>query len=91
MSVPAGLGTSFMNISATNSATQEKHVEFLIGTRTPIWKVCAQKRHPVASISADCACPKGATASKQPRTIAHIRVSIISTGQGYVWGRPPLY
>jgi len=59
----------------------------------------ARKGHPVASVSAVCACPQGGTAKLrpaqktwvQPGTIAHIPMKSTYTGHGFVTGRPPLY
>jgi len=36
LSVPAILGTSFIDVSTKNIATQEQHVELLDGTKVPI-------------------------------------------------------
>jgi len=99
MSVPAILGTSFMDIATKNIATQEQHVELLNGTKVPIRRDGARKGHPIASVSAVCACPQGGTAKLrpaqktwvQPRTIAHIPVKSTYTGHGFDTGRAPLY
>jgi len=82
MSVPTILGTSFMATATKIIATQEQHVELLNGTKVPIRRDSARKRHPIASVSAVCACPQGGTAKLrpaqktwvQPVTIAHIPV-----------------
>jgi len=99
MSVPAVLGASFMDIATKNIATQEQHVELLNGTKVPIRRNGARKGHPIASVSAVCACPQGGTAKLrpsqktwvQPGTIAHIPVKSTYTAHGFVTGRPPLY
>jgi len=99
MSVPAILGTSFMDIATLSIATQEQHVELLNGTKVTIRKGGARKGHPVASVSAVCACPQGGTvklrpAQKtwvQPGTSTHIFVKSNYTGHGFITGRPPLY
>jgi len=57
MSVPTILGTSFMDIATKNIATQEPHVELLNDTKVPILRDGAREGHPVASVSAVCACP----------------------------------
>jgi len=56
MSVPALLGTSFMDIAKKNIARQEQHVKLLNGTKVPIRRYGSRKGHPVASVSAVCAC-----------------------------------
>jgi len=99
MSVPALLGASFMDIATKNNATQEQHVELLNGTKVPIRRDGARKGHPIASVSAVCACPQGGTAKLRPArrtwvkpgTIAHIPVKGTYTGHGFVTGRPLLY
>jgi len=99
MSVPAMLGTSCMDIETKNMAAQEQHVGLLNGTKVPIRRGGARKGHPVASVSAVCACPQGFTAKLrsaqktwvQPGTIAHIPVKRNYTGHGFITGRPPLY
>jgi len=99
MSVPAILGASFMDIATKNIATQEQHVELLIGTKVPIRRDGARKGHPIASVSALCACPQGGTAKLRPArktwvkpgTIAHIPVKGTYTGHGFVTRRPLLY
>jgi len=99
MSVPAILGASFMDIATKNIATQEQHLELLNGTTVPIRRDDARKGHPIASVSAVCACPQEGTAKLrpaqktcvQPGTIAHIPVKSTYTGHGFVTRRPPLY
>ena len=99
MSVPAILGASFMDIATKNIATLEQHVELLNGTKVPIRRDGARKGHPIASVSAVCACPQGGTAKLRPArktwvkpgTIAHIPVKGTYTGHGFVTGRPLLY
>jgi len=99
MSVPAILGASFMDIATKNIATQEQHVELLNGTKVPIRRDVARKGHPIASVSAVCACPEGGTAKLRPArktwvkpgTITHMPVKGIYTGHGFVTGRPLLY
>jgi len=99
MSVPAILGASFMDIATKNIATREQHVELLNGTKVPIRRDGAHKGHPIASVSAVCACPQGGTAKLRPArrtwvepgTIAHIPVKGNYTGHGFVTGRPLLY
>ena len=66
MSVPAILGTSFIDVATKNIATQEQHVELLNGTKEPIKRRGAPKGHPDASISAVCACPAGVAAQLKP-------------------------
>jgi len=99
MSVPAILGASFMDIATKNNATQEQHAELLHGTKVPIRRDGARKGHPIASVSAVCACPQGGTAKLKPArktwvkpgTIAHIPVKGNYTGHGFVTERPLLY
>jgi len=99
MSVTATLGASFMDIATKNIATQEQHVELLNGIKVPIRRDGARKGHPIASVSAVCACPQGGTAKLRPArktwvkpgTIAHIAVKGTYTGHGFVTGRPLLY
>jgi len=99
MSVPAILGTSFMGIATKNIATQEQHVELLNGTKVPIRRDGSCTGHPVASVSAVCACPQVVTAKLrparktwvQPGTVAHIPVKSTYLGHGFVTGRTPLY
>ena len=82
MSVPAIPGASFMDISTKNTATQEQHVELLNGCKVPIRRECSRNGHPIASVSAVCACLQGGTSKLmparttcvQPGTIAHIPV-----------------
>ena len=66
MSVPAVLGASFMDIATKNIATQDQHVALLNGTKVLIRRDGARKGHPIASVSAACACPQGATAKLSP-------------------------
>ena len=99
MSVPAILGTSFIDAATKNIATQEQHVELLNGTKVPIKRREGPRGRPDASTSAVCACPGGITAQLkparktwvQPGTIAHVPVRSTFTGHGLVKGRPPLY
>jgi len=99
MSVPAILGASFLDIATKNIATQEQHVELLIGTKVPMRRDGAREGHLIASVSAVCACPQGGTAKLRPErktwvkpgTIAHIPVKGTYTGHGFVTGRPLLY
>jgi len=99
MSVPAILGASFMDSATKNIETQEQHVELLNGTKVPIRRDGARKGHPIASVSAVCACPQGGTAKLRPArkawvkpgTIAHIPAKGTYTGHGFVTGRPLLY
>jgi len=99
MSVPAILGASFMGIATKNIATQEQHVELLNGTKVSIRRDGARKGHPIASVSAVCACPQGGTAELRPArktwvepgAITHISVKGTYTGHGFVTGRPLLY
>jgi len=56
MNVPAVLGASFMDIAIQNIATQQQHVELLNGIKVPIRRDGARKGHPIASVSAVCAC-----------------------------------
>jgi len=98
MSVPAILGTSCMDIATKSIATQEQHAELLNGIKVFIRRDGARKGHPIASVSAVCACPQGGTGKLspeqktwvQPRTIAHIPVKSTYTGHGFVTWRPPL-
>jgi len=98
MSVPAVLGASFMGIATKNIATQEQHVELRNGTKVPIRIDGARKGHPIASVSAVCACPQGGTAKLrpakknwvQPGTIAHNPVKSTHAGHGFVTGRHSL-
>jgi len=100
MSVPAILRASFMDIATKNIATQEQRVELLIGTKvSTIRRDGARKGHPIASVSAVCACPQGGTDKLWPArktwvilgTITHIPVEGTYTGHGVVAGRPLLY
>jgi len=99
MSVPAILGASFMDIATKNNATQKQHAELLHGTKVPIRRDGARKGHPIASVSAVCACPQGGTAKLKPArktwvkpgTIAHIPVKGNYMGHGFVTERPLLY
>jgi len=99
MSVPAVLGTPFMDIATKIIATQAQHVELLNGTKVPIRRDGARKEHQVASVSAVCACPQGNTAKLrpfrttwvQPGTIVHIPVNSTYMEHGFVTGRPSLY
>jgi len=99
MSVPAIMGTFFMDIATKNTATQEQHMELLNGAQVPIRRDGARKEHPVASVSAVSACPQGGKptirpAQKtwiQPGTIAHIPVKSTCTGHGFATGLPLLY
>jgi len=100
MSVPAILGTSFIDVATKNIATQEQHVELLNGTKVPILRRRrGTKGRPNTSTSAVCACPEGVAAQLkpagktwvQPGTIAHVPVRSTFTGHGLVKGRPPLY
>jgi len=69
-------------------------MELLNGTKVPIRRDGACKGHPIASVSAVCACPQGVTAKLrperktwvQPGTIAHIPVKSTYTGHGLVTG-----
>ena len=99
MSVPAILGTSFIDVATKNIATQEQHVELLDGTKVPIKRRGAPRGRPDPSISAVCACPEGLTAQPkparktwvQPGTIAHVPVRSTYPGHGVMRKRPPLY
>ena len=99
MSVPAILGNSFLDVATKNIATQERHVEFLNGTKVPIKRRGAPRTRPDTSISAVCAFPEGTSAQLkparktwvQPGTIAHVPVRSTYTGHGLVKGRPALY
>jgi len=66
MSVPDILGASFMDIATKSIVTQEQHVKLLIGTKVPIRTDGARKGHPIASVSAVCACPQRGTAKLRP-------------------------
>jgi len=46
MSVPAILGTSFIDVATKNKAKQEQHVELLEGTKVPIKRKGAPRRRP---------------------------------------------
>jgi len=46
MSVPAILGTSFIDVATKNIATQEQHVELLEGTKVPINRRSAPRGRP---------------------------------------------
>jgi len=99
MSVPAILGASFMDIATKNIVIQEQHVELLNGTKVPIRRDGSRKGHPIASVSAVCACSQGGTAKLRPArktwvkpgTIAHIPAKGTYTGHGFDTGRPLLY
>jgi len=97
--VSAILVAFFMDIATKNIAKQEQHVELLNGTKVPIRRDGARKGHPIASVSAECACPQGDSAKLrpaqktwvQPGTIAHPPVKSTYTEHGFITGRPPLY
>jgi len=99
MSDAAILGNSFMDVATKYNATQEKDVELLNGSKKPIRRGGARKRHPVVSISAVCACPQGRTAHIRParkiwvklKTIAPILLMSTYSGHGFVKRRPSLY
>ena len=67
--------------------------------KVPIRRDGARKGHPIASVSAVCACPQGGTAKLRlerktcvkPGTITHTPVNSTYTGHGFVTGRPLLY
>jgi len=66
MSVPAILGTSFIDVTTKNFGTQEQQVELLNGTKVPIKRRGAPRGRPDASISEVCACPEGTSAQLRP-------------------------
>jgi len=99
MSVPATLGTFFIDVATKNIATQEQHVELLDGTKVPIRRREAPEGRPDPSLSAICPCPERLTALLkpgrktwvQPGTISHVPVRSTCPGHGLVRGRPPIY
>jgi len=74
-------------------------VELLNGTKVHIRRDGARKGHPIASVSAVCACPQAGAAKLRPArktwvkpgTITHSPVKGTYTGHGFVTGRPLLY
>jgi len=82
MSVPAILGTSFLDVATKNIATQQQYAELLNGTKVPIKRRGAPRGRPDTSISVVCACPEAASAQLkparktwvQPGTIARVPV-----------------
>jgi len=99
MSVPAILGTSFIDVATKNIATQEQHVELVNGTKVPIKRRGVPRGRPDASISVICACPEGTsdqlkparTTWVQPGTFAHVPVRSTYKRHGLVKWRPALY
>jgi len=79
MSVPAILGASCMDIATKNIATQEQHVELLLGTKVPIRRDGALERHPISSVSAVCACPQGGTAELRPARKTWVKPGLLHT------------